>query len=145
MIYFQEDLRAASAFLSNKRTSSVFTDSLDDLSFGLDDLSCSGFRSYTLEGVKNEKYEKDIREIVEYFEKKCHMSRSRSFVPNTTDCDHYLCRTSNSLKVEERKSSPEIARSQKIENLIKKVAENKTRARLNNRYSSNPQQNLQVI
>ena len=141
----EEDLRAASAFLSNKRTSSVFTDSLDDLSFGLDDLSCSGFRSYTLEGVKNEKYEKDIREIVEYFEKKCHMSRSRSFVPNTTDCDHYLCRTSNSLKVEERKSSPEIARSQKIENLIKKVAENKTRARLNNRYSSNPQQNLQVI
>ena len=28
----EEDLRAASAFLSTKRTSSVFTDSLDDLS-----------------------------------------------------------------------------------------------------------------
>ena len=44
---------------------------------GLDDISCSGFplRNYSLEGVKNEKYEKDIREIVEYFEKKCHMSR----------------------------------------------------------------------
>ena len=30
----EEDLRAASAFLSNKRSSSVFTDSLDDLSYG---------------------------------------------------------------------------------------------------------------
>ena len=28
----EEDLRAASAFLSTKRSSSVFTDSLDDLS-----------------------------------------------------------------------------------------------------------------
>ena len=73
----EEDLRAASAFLYNKRSSSVFTDSLDDLSYGLDDISCSGFplRNLALEGVKNEKYEKDIREIVEYFEKKCHMSR----------------------------------------------------------------------
>ena len=63
--------------MNNKRSSSVFTDSLDDLSYGLDDISCSGFplRNLALEGVKNEKYEKDIREIVEYFEKKCHMSR----------------------------------------------------------------------
>jgi len=107
----------------------VFTDSLDDLSYGLDDISCSGFplRNYNFEGVKNEKYEKDIREIVEYFEKKCHMSRN-----------------STSHKTEDKKSSPEIARSQKIENLIKKVAENKTRARLNTRYSNHPQQNLQV-
>ena len=48
-------------------------------------------------------------------------------------------------KTEDKKSSPEIARSQKIENLIKKVAENKTRARFNTRYSNHPQQNLQVI
>ena len=72
----EEDLRAASAFLTNKRSSSVFTDSLDDLCSGLDDIS-SGFplRNYNFEGIKNEKYEKDIREIVEYFEKKCLISR----------------------------------------------------------------------
>jgi len=48
--------------------------------------------------------------------------------------------------MDEKRSSPEIARSQKIENLIKKVAENKTRARLNNRYPSSQQSNnnLQV-
>ena len=33
----EEDLRAASAFLSTKRSSSVFTDSLDDLSSRCDD------------------------------------------------------------------------------------------------------------
>ena len=38
----EEDLRAASAFLSSKRTSSIFTDSLDDLSSRLDDISCTG-------------------------------------------------------------------------------------------------------
>ena len=72
----EEDLRAASAFLTNKRSSSVFTDSLDDLCSGLDDIS-SGFplRNYNFEGIKNEKYEKDIREIVEYFEKKCMINR----------------------------------------------------------------------
>jgi len=125
----EEDLRAASAFLSNKRTSSVFTDSLDDLSCGLDDISVSGYplTKYNFEGIKNEKYEKDIREIVEYFEKKCLINR------NTT------------LSVDEKRSSPEIARSQKIENLIKKVAENKTRARMNSRYPSSQQNNnLQV-
>ena len=73
----EEDLRAASAFLSNKRTSSVFTDSLDDLSCGLDDISVTGYplTKYNFEGIKNEKYEKDIREIVEYFEKKCLINR----------------------------------------------------------------------
>ena len=69
---------------------------------------------------------------MEYFEKKCHMSRATTNTTNTRSCG------------EEKRSSPEIARSQKIENLIKKVAENKTRARLNTRYSNNPQQNLQV-
>ena len=124
----EEDLRAASAFLSNKRTSSVFTDSLDDLSSGLDDIS-SGFplRKLNFEGIKNEKYEKDIREIVQYFEKKCTVT------------------TKSGNSSEEKRSSPEIARSQKIESLIKKVAENKSRARLTSRYPNNPQQNLQVI
>ena len=125
----EEDLRAASAFLSNKRTSSVFTDSLDDLSSGLDDIS-SGFplRKLNFEGIKNEKYEKDIREIVEYFEKKCAVTNKKG-----------------GSQTEEKRSSPEIARSQKIESLIKKVAENKTRARLTSRYPGNhQQQNLQV-
>ncbi len=103
----------------------MFNDSLDDLSSGLDDLSGFHLRNYNFEGIKNEKYEKDIREIVDYFEKKCHVTRSS--------------------KTEGKKSSPEIARSQKIENLIKKVAENKSRARLNSRYAASPQQNLQVL
>merc|ERR1712029_34045 len=125
----EEDLRAASAFLSHKRTSSVFTDSLDDLSSGLDDIS-SGFplRNYKFDCIKNEKYEKDIREIVEYFEKKCAVTNKKG-----------------GSQTEEKRSSPEIARSQKIESLIKKVAENKTRARLTSRYPGNhQQQNLQV-
>ena len=47
--------------------------------------------------------------------------------------------------MDEKRSSPEIARSQKIENLIKKVAENKSRARMNNRYPTSQQNNnLQV-
>ena len=38
----EEDLRVASAFLTKKRTSSVFTDSIDDLSSRLDDISNTG-------------------------------------------------------------------------------------------------------
>ena len=57
----------------------MFTDSLDDLSSGLDDINniSSGFplRNYKFDCIKNEKYEKDIREIVEYFEKKCLLNR----------------------------------------------------------------------
>merc|ERR1712029_721394 len=118
----EEDLRAASAFLSSKRTSSVFTDSLDDISSGFP------LRKLNFEGIKNEKYEKDIREIVEYFEKKCAVTNKKG-----------------GIQTEEKRSSPEIARSQKIESLIKKVAENKTRARLTSRYPGNhQQQNLQV-
>ena len=47
--------------------------------------------------------------------------------------------------MDDKRSSPEIARSQKIESLIKKVAENKTLARLNTRYAPNSPQNLQVV
>jgi len=108
----EEDLRAASAFLSTKRTSSVFTDSLDDLSSRLDDISGLGG---VLEERRPEKYEKDIRDIVEYFERKKEKK-------NTASGDEVDTRT-----------SPEIARSQKIESLIKKVAENKNRARFDRR------------
>jgi len=124
----EEDLRLASAFLSSKRTSSIFTDSLDDLSSRLDDISCTGLpmRKLNFDRSKPEKYENDIRDIVDYFEKNCSMNRSVG-----------------SRFKEDKRSSPEIARSQKIESLIKKVAENKSRARLNRR-SNTQQQHLQV-
>jgi len=93
-------LRAASAFLSTKRSSSVFTDSLDDLSSRLDDISGLGG---VLEERRPEKYEKDIRDIVEYFERKKEKKMSASG-------DEVDTRT-----------SPEIARSQKIESLIPNV------------------------
>ena len=126
----EEDLRAASAFLSQKRSSSIFSESLDDLSYRLDDLSSVGGTNNELDarGVKPEKYEKDIRDIVEYFEKNCNVNRRAPFKKEVE-------------KVAMR-SSPEIARSQKIESLIKKVAENKSRARLNKRQA--PPQHLQV-
>jgi len=111
----EEDLRMASVFLTNKRTSSVFTDSLDDLSSRLDDISSTRIPISYCETKKPEKYEKDIRDIVEYFEKNCHINRR---VPLKSGANSGDTRT-----------SPEIARSQKIESLIKKVAENKSRAR----------------
>jgi len=109
----EEDLRAASAFLSTKRSSSVFTDSLDDLSSRLDDISSLGG---VFEERRPEKYEKDIRDIVEYFERK----KEKKISAGSGD------------EVDTR-TSPEIARSQKIESLIKKVAENKNRARFDRR------------
>jgi len=108
----EEDLRAASAFLSTKRSSSVFTDSLDDLSSRLDDISGLGG---VLEERRPEKYEKDIRDIVEYFERK----KEKKISASGDEVD--------------TRTSPEIARSQKIESLIKKVAENKNRARFDRR------------
>lgn len=124
----EEDLRAASVLLSNKRTSSVFTDSLDDLSSRLDEISSTrgSQTQYLNDGYKPEKYEKDIRDIVEYFEKNCHINRR---IPPGRDT----------------RTSPEIARSQKIESLIKRVAENKNRARFGRSFRPpNSQQHLQV-
>ncbi len=77
----EEDLRAASAFLSSshKRTSSIFTDSNDDLSslapedFQVDSI-VNGAASLMTNGGSNAMktgYEKDIRDIVEYFEASC--------------------------------------------------------------------------
>eukprot|EP00092_Neocalanus_flemingeri_P006358 GFUD01006844.1.p1 GENE.GFUD01006844.1~~GFUD01006844.1.p1 ORF type:complete len:809 (+),score=174.80 GFUD01006844.1:161-2587(+) len=128
----EEDLRAASALLSKKRTSSVFTDSLDDLSYRLDDISSIGFTrgEFDLGDSKPEKYEKDIRDIVEYFERNCHI--------NT----RVACKSEGETHKIEHRMSPEIVRSQKIESLIKKVAENKSRARFCRRPA--PPQHLQV-
>jgi hypothetical protein len=68
-----------------------------------------------LEERRPEKYEKDIRDIVEYFERK--KEKKMSAAGDEVDT----------------RTSPEIARSQKIESLIKKVAENKNRARFDRR------------
>ena len=78
------------------------------------------------DNLKPEKYENDIRDIVDYFEKNCNVNRG-----------------ARGILRDDTRTSPEIARSQKIESLIKKVAENKSRARFNRR-SNNQQQHLQV-
>jgi len=120
----EEDLRAASAFLyANKRTSSVFTDSIDDLSSRLDDISNTGGVELGLDRG----YEKDIRDIVEYFERNCRLKER-----------------SQPVECQDTRTSPEIARSQKIESLIKRVAENKNRARLTTNRRHTQPQNLQV-
>ena len=82
----EEDLRAASAFLSsnNKRTSSIFTDSTDDLSSLAEDFQggSAGASDPTsalavMKPTASTGYEKDIRDIVEYFEASCRVSRPR--------------------------------------------------------------------
>ena len=140
----EEDLRAASLFLSSKRTSSVFTDSMDDLS-SLENLqelengsgsSCGNplSRSSSLSnpssscGVasgKNSRYEKDIRHIVEYFEKSCHVDGK-----------------SQDLDLVFGSSKPStLQRSQKIESLIKRVVEKESRDRFRKAFVTNPGQN----
>lgn len=73
----EEDLRAASAFLSScpsnaKRASSIFTDSTDDLSSLAEDFQES---SHIKPSLSSTGYEKDIRDIVEYFEASCRIPR----------------------------------------------------------------------
>ena len=125
---FQEDLRAASALLSRKRTSSVFSDSLEDISARLDDISNIGVSNFGDEsdaGGSGDRYEKDIREIVEYFERNCRVKKvlqSPIIIRSTT----------------------ENVRSRKIESLIKKVAENKSRAR-QGRLAAQQQQHQQHL
>ena len=141
----EEDLRAASLFLSSKRTSSVFTDSMDDLSSITDQdfdlerpLSSSGKpssgskasaagglgSSFLNAGAKRKGrncYEKDIRNIVEYFETSCNVSTSKQklAVPlNKPSWSYHAAASSVSLQ-----------RSQKIENLIKRVVEKESRER----------------
>ena len=106
----EEDLRAASALLQNTRASSVLSESLEDISACLDDISSIGVESSTSD---SDRYEKDIREIVEYFERNCQNNKG--------------------LNLSKQQKSSENVRSLKIENLIQKVAENKCRARQNKR------------
>merc|ERR1719232_1075400 len=107
----EEDLRAASALLSRKRTSSVFSDSLEDISARLDDISNIGVNfGDECDSGSGDRYEKDIREIVEYFERNCRVNK--------------VLKSPIIIR-----SSTENVRSRKIDSLIKKVAENKSRAR----------------
>ena len=106
----EEDLRAASALLQNTRASSVLSESLEDISACLDDISSIGVETSSSD---SDRYEKDIREIVEYFERNC--------------------QNNNGLSLNKQQKSSENVRSLKIENLIKKVAENKSRLRQNKR------------
>ena len=125
-ISFQEDLRAASALLSRKRTSSLFSDSLEDISARLDDISNIGVNfGDESDAGSGDRYEKDIREIVEYFERNCRINKVPQFP--------IIIR-----------SSTENVRSRKIESLIKKVAENKSRAR-QGRLAAQQQQHQQHL
>ena len=123
-MYLKEDLRAASALLSRtKRTSSVFSDSLEDISARLDDISNMPGELLSDSGA-GDRYEKDIREIVEYFERNCRVHKAASM-------PRIIIR-----------SATENVRSRKIESLIKKVAENKSRGRAGR--AAAQQQQLQV-
>ena len=164
----EEDLRAASAFLSSnnpKRTSSIFTDSTDDLSSLAEDFqsdqnhAAAGAASHVacmavIKPTASTGYEKDIRDIVEYFEASCRVSRPRSH-------HHHirlqkLHRAHGHSKKEEMSASSEatmaaelrLPRSQKIDSLIKRVVEKESRERLQRRPQStlpysNQQQPLQ--
>ncbi|XP_040570176.1 uncharacterized protein [Lepeophtheirus salmonis] len=115
----EEDLRAASLFLSNngnnKRASSIFTDSTDD------DLS-----SLADERILDRTFEKDIQDIVEYFEQTCKVvALERRRYPTI------------------RQQSSEIARlprSAKIDSLIKRVVEKESRDRI--LFRKTPQQQI---
>jgi hypothetical protein len=153
----EEDLRAASAFLSSthKRTSSIFTDSTDDLSSlaeaigPLEDLqqfeaACSTSRSST-------GYEKDIRDIVEYFEASCRVSRPRGLRLQQKYRPRLISSSSSSTKEAAEDNSLSLPRSLKIESLIKRVVEKESRDRLRKTSSnaivaptSQQQQRLQV-
>jgi len=111
----EEDLRAASAFLSNKRTSSVLTDSLENLGDVVEAEASRG---------QERGYEKDIQAIVEYFERNCRVMDRRA---NRGRTGH---RSGQFLPWNGGQSNDELLpRSQKIDSLIKRVVEKETRCR----------------
>ena len=140
----EEDLRAASAFLSNQRTSSVFTDSNDDLSQGL-----SMENEAPPNGTKG--YEKDIRDIVQYFEASCHLvdprrchkgAKSR---PGPRGSDRSAASVFWQQK-DDKEPLSLLPRSQKIDSLIKRVVEKESRDRIRSKIanSSSSHQRQQV-
>ena len=110
------------------RSSSVLSESLEDISACLDDISSIGG---VTSDTHSDRYEKDIREIVEYFERNCQK--------NNNGLQLYKQQRSSSSG-----ASSENVKSLKIENLIAKVAENKSRARQNKKVQQQELQHLQA-
>ena len=142
----EEDLRAASAFLSstNKRTSSIFTDSTDDLSSLADDFQSEVSLVNPMGGPTG--YEKDIRDIVEYFEASCRVSRPRHHHLRLQKLHHQ--RKKEAVVASSNNGDLRLPRSMKIESLIKRVVEKESRERIRKSstlaYSNQQQQRLQV-
>jgi len=81
-------------------------------------------------------YEKDIRDIVEYFEASCRMSRPRG--------GHLrLQKYHRSKQTEANKDDIRLPRSQKIESLIKRVVEKESRERMRKSPCTSGQQQQQ--
>jgi len=117
----EEDLRAASAFLSTKRTSSVLTDSLEDL------LSEGAEHGAGARAQQDRGYEKDIQAIVEYFERNCRVMDRRSTRGRSGHrSGQFLPWNSGTGQTTDEM----LQRSQKIDSLIKRVVEKETRVRL---------------
>ena len=142
----EEDLWAASAFLSGKqqqqgRTSSIFTDdSQDDLD--------SADEHRPRWALVEHGYEKDIRDIVDYFEATCRMEeasyplqrhhRHHHQVPKEASSGRYRALWLQRRQEQQQKVSLQLPRSPKIESLIKRVVEKESRERLASRYSGTP-------
>ncbi len=149
----EEDLRAASAFLSSastsgagKRTSSVFTDSMDDLSSlaggcPVDDpTSVKGIPSRAAAGHRADfGYEKDIRDIVDYFEATCKIDGAVAGNPagiakvpynRRRRADDAATKFLLAATTVSSRGEPVLQRSQKIDRLIKRVVEKESRDRL---------------
>ena len=150
----EEDLRAASVFLSSsastsgatKRTSSVFTDSTDDLSSlagtwdevgGAAALMTSSSSSVA-RTRKDFGYEKDIRDIVEYFEATCVMENASGRRGRESAKKQLLLaaraaaiqQQQQQQKQQQQQQQPLLPRSQNIDRLIKRVVEKESRERL---------------
>lgn len=167
----EEDLRAASAFLSHQRTSSVFTDSNEDLAslatLELENDVSLRRRTSIEKGLgKNptdaKGYEKDIRNIVEYFEASCRMVDHRRGTKSAMIRSGVAPRAFRTYAWQAQPDSSgasasinqELPRSQKIDSLIKRVVEKESRERFRNKsglvamasanFASNTQQRMQV-
>ncbi len=171
----EEDLWAASAFLSGNggathhRTSSVFTDDDLDLaalsgdgssgsggSKGVDDPAPPSAR---WAGLVDRGYEKDIRDIVEYFEATCRVGGGDVVYPPLQRHHHHHLRARGGPVIakdtpggaaaggmhralwlqrrqeqQQQQPTPQLPRSQKIESLIKRVVEKESRERLASRF-----------
>lgn len=149
----EEDLRAASLFLSSsastsgatKRTSSVFTDSNDDLSSlaGASDefgaaaalMTATSSSSVAARTRKDFGYEKDIRDIVEYFEATCVMEdasgrRGRESAKKQLLLAARAAAIQQQQQERQQQQQPLLPRSQNIDRLIKRVVEKESRERL---------------